>query len=395
MSRIIVVGAGVAGARAAEAIAVRSPLRVVVVGAEPECPYQRPLVSKELLLGQRLSDDETWLVTLERWQALGIELRAGTSAVALRPEAQALVLSDGEVMHFERLVVATGSTPRRLPVPGAALPGVFTLRSMRDGQALAPRLSTGRRVVVIGGGPLGLEIAEAARARGALVTVVERGESLLARMVGPLLAPRLAEWLPLEGLTLRLGAGVRRVVGVEVAQGVELTSGEVLEADTVVMAVGVEPATGWLEGSGLLLERGAVRVDEHGQSSHPRVFAAGEVAAAWSPRLQRHLRVEHFGWAWQHGEVVGQNVAGGAVPFTASPGAGVTLQGHRLQVAGDVEGAVGCVIAPAGHGGRLAVLERDAQVSGVVAVDAPREFARARAELGRPLTLLADWVRAA
>lgn len=390
-NRVVIVGAGVAGARAAEAIAERTTEQVIVIGAEPEFPYHRPVVSKEMLRGDTLSDEDLWIATRPQWEARGIHLRPGVFAIALRPDEQALWLSDGEVLHFDRLVVATGSNPRRLQAPGASLPGVLTLRTLHDARVLAPRLDPGRRVVVIGAGILGLEVAEVAQRRGADVTVLERGSGALTRLVGPLLSDRTTQWLS-TNVRLRTSQWVRRVVGSTRAEGVELASGEILPADTVVTALGVEPATHWLEGSGLALDQQALRVDEHGQTNHPRVFGAGEVTAAWSPTLKKHVRVEHSGWAWQHGDVVGQNAAGGREVFDALPAAGATLWGRRLQVAGDVHGAQSCVLTP---GGSLAVLERDAVVCAVVGLDAPREFARARREIGHPLSLLADWSPAA
>lgn len=385
--QIIVVGAGVAGARAAEAIAEHADARVVVVGAEPLPPYHRPIVSKEVLRGDALSEEATWFAPANQWAERGIRLVTNASAIALQLEAQSLRLRSGEALNFDALVIATGSSPRPLQAQGAELPGVISLRSLHEGRALSERLEAASRVVVIGAGPLGLEVSEAAQARGARVTLLERGRGVLKRMVGSFVSEQVTRWVS-ENVQLRTEQHVKRIVGVTHVTGVELVSGEVIAADTVVTALGVAPETRWLVGSGLELIEGAVRVDEYGRASHPQVFAAGEAAAAWLPSLKKYLRVEQYGWAWQHGDAVGRNVVGASEVFDATPTAGLTLWGKRVQVAGDVGAAERCRLLP---GGRVAMLAREGVLCGVVGFDAPAEFARARRELGRPAAETPDW----
>lgn len=381
--RIIVVGAGVAGARAAEAIRERFDGEVLVLGADVEAPYHRPIVSKELLRRQPLTPEQTFIATAEEWARRGITFRAGVAATALPARERQLTLASGEVLGFDRLVIATGSRPRPLAVPGAELDGVATLRSLGDGRALAERLRPGQRLVVLGAGILGLEVAGVARGLGLSVTLVERGAGVLRRAVGPAVSGRITAWLRREGAELRTSQRVAQLVGHTSVEGVALDSGEVLAAELVVAALGAEPETGWLEGSGLALEGGAVRVDERGESGVPGIFAAGEAAAAWVPRLGKHARVEHFGWAWQHGAVVGRNVTGAAETFDALPGGGTEVWGRRLQFAGEPGEAERCDVQGDAASGRFtAVLSKQGRVSAVVGFGAPREFAKLKASIG-------------
>ncbi len=375
--RIIVVGAGVAGARAAEAIRERFDGEVLVVGADTEAPYHRPIVSKEVLRRQELSPEQTWIATKQDWASKGITSRTGVSATALSVHTRELHLDTGERLVFDRLVIATGSRPRALEVPGAD--GAFTLRSLADGRALAARLEPGKRLVVLGAGILGLEVAGVARALGLEVTIVERGAGVLRRAVGPLVSGRITDWLLGEGAALRTSQRVARVT----RSGVALESGEVLAADVVVAAIGAEPATRWLEGSGLVLHGGAVRVDARGESSVPGIFAAGEAAAAWVARLEKYVRVEHYGWAWQHGALVGRNATGAGETFDAVPGGGTEVWGRRLQFAGDPgEAETGHFQGDVRGGHFTAVLAKQGRVIGLVGLGAPREFARLKATLG-------------
>lgn len=383
--RIIVVGAGVAGARATEAIRARFDGELLMLGADVEAPYHRPVVSKEILRGESLTAEQLWVYEPDWWRERGIVLRTGTFATGLWPDEQELWLHTGEAIAFDRLVVATGSIPRRLNVPGSSLPGVTTLRTLADGRALAQRLVPGRKLVVIGAGVLGVEVATTALTLGLEVTVIERGLHALARVAGPLASPRLTNWLTHRGLGLRSSSNVKRVLGDEAVVGVELTTGEQLPADLVVVATGVVPATSWLEGSGVALHDDAVMVDEYGRTSHPRVFAAGEVASAWVPTMQRRVRVEHYGWAWQHGELVGRNVTGDAAAFNGVPSGSADIWGRRLQFSGDLADADYSLVESEDATGRFAMLLfRDSRVCGVVALDSAAAFARLRRTIGSP-----------
>lgn len=379
--RIIIVGAGVAGARAAEAIRERFDGEVLVLGADADAPYHRPIVSKELLRRQDLTLEQTWIATRDEWARKGITLRTGVWATALSTHSREVHLDTGERLSFDRLVIATGSRPRPLEVSGAER--VFTLRSLADGRALAARLEPGKRLVVLGAGILGLEVAGVARGLGVDVTIVERGAGVLRRGVGPLVSGRLTDWLLHEGVDLRISQRVMRVTPCGVRDEVVLASGETIAADVVVAALGAEPATSWLEGSGLVLTGGAVRVDARGESSVAGIYAAGEAAAAWVPRMDRHVRVEHNGWAWQHGALVGRNAAGAAEAFDAVPGGGTDVFGRRLQFVGDPGEAETCHFQGDVAGGHFtALLAKQGRVVAVVAFGAPREFARLKSSVG-------------
>lgn len=383
--RIIVVGAGVAGARAAEAIRSRFDAEVVLLGREVEAPYQRPALSKEVLRGEALPEEELRLLPSSSFGDDGLVLRTGAKAVGLHPRDQSLELDGGERLEWHRLVLATGSRPRTLDVPGAHLTGVTTLRTLAEATRLAAALTSGVRVV--GAGLLGLEVAGAARARGAEVVVVERGVDVLRRVLGPLVAPTLTRWVEGRGLPLRRASTVKQFHGVTRVTGVELTSGEVLPAEVVVLALGAVPETAWLEASGLVLRDGAVEVDELGQTSLPGVFATGEVASAWNPTLGRFARVEHHGWAWSDGARVGLNVMGERVPLSGWPGGGTEVLGRRLQFAGDFTGLDEArFVGDVGAESFTAALAREGQVRGIVGFGAPRAFSALRHFLGASLS---------
>lgn len=385
--RIIVVGAGVAGARAAEAIRSRFDAAVVLLGREVEAPYQRPALSKEVLRGEALTEEALRVLPSSSFGDDRIALRAGASAVALHAREQSLELESGERLGWHRLVLATGSRARTLDVPGVHLAGVTTVRTLLEATRLATALTSGVRVVVVGAGLLGLEVAGAARARGAEVVVVERGVDVLRRVLGPLVAPTLTRWVEGQGLSLRRASSVKQLHGTTRVTAVELTTGEVLPADVVVLALGAVPETAWLEASGLVLRDGAVEVDELGQTSLPGVFAAGEVASAWNPTLGRFARVEHHGWAWTDGARVGLNVMGERVPVSGWPGGGAEVLGRRLQFAGDFSGLDEArFFGDVGAESFTAALARDGQVRGVVGFGAPRAFSALRLFLGAPLS---------
>ncbi|MDP1829765.1 MAG: FAD-dependent oxidoreductase [Archangium sp.] len=382
---IVIAGAGLAGSRAAEAIrgyGHEGP--VLMLGAEPWWPYQRPALSKEVLTEASTTLSSLWLQPEDFYGAQQVEVRRGSPVAALSLEDRVLLLSSGERVAWDRLVIATGSTPRRLDVPGAHLQGVRSLRTWEDARALRDGLGAGARVVVVGGGLLGLEVASAAVARGAEVTVLERGEALLTRVIGRLAGAALVPFVSGK-VTLRLGAEVARLRGERRVEGVVLASGEVLAADLVVAALGVSPNTAWLESSGLRLLDGVV-VDEFGRASAEGIFAAGDVASAWNPALGRHLRLESYGFAAQHGFTVGRNVAGAREAVFPWPSGSTELFGKRLQFSGFQQGEETCHVLGEPASGRFtALLARHGLLAAVMVLGQPRHFASLRGQVGQPL----------
>ncbi len=317
----VIVGAGLAGAKAAETLRAEGfDGRIHLIGDEPERPYERPPLSKGVLLGD--AERDSVFVHDEGWYAEhDVELRTGTAAVALHLSDHVVELAGGERLPFDKALLATGSSPRRLDVAGADLDGVYYLRRLGDSDALRSALAGGgRRVVVIGGGWIGLETAAASRVLGNEVTVVEPGPTVLRAALGDDLGARFAGLHREHGVRLLLGEGVASIEGAGgVVAAAVTTSGERLPADVVVVGVGARPNTALAEAAGLDVDNG-IQVDASLRTSHPDVFAAGDVANAIHPLLARRLRVEHWANALHGGPLaaramLGQDVVHDQVPF--------------------------------------------------------------------------------
>lgn len=316
----VIVGAGLAGAKAAETLRAEGfDGRIHLVGNEAERPYERPPLSKGYLTGSK--SRESIFVHEERWYVdHQVELRTGTRAVSLHPAEHALELEGGERMHFDKALLTTGSSARQIDVPGADLDGVHYLRRASDADRLLPALSRGdRSVVLIGGGWIGLEVAAAARAHGNEVTVVEPQPTVLHAALGAELGAMFADLHREHGVRLLLGDGVRSLQGSAGAvAAVVTTSGQRLPADLVVVGVGAHPNTELADSAGLSIDNG-ILVDQSLHSSHPDVFAAGDVANAFHPLLGRHLRVEHWANALNGGPAAGRAMLGQAVTYDRIP----------------------------------------------------------------------------
>lgn len=311
--RIVVVGASLAGLRAVETL--RSDGydgALTLVGAEPYLPYDRPPLSKEVLRGEW--DESRIALRRKDYAELDLDLRLGLRATALDLHARAIELEDGGALEWDKLLIATGATPRRLPGT-EGLAGVHVLRSLDDALALRADLEAEpRRVVVVGAGFIGAEVAASCRARGLAVTLVEPLPAPMERGLGRESGGIMAQVHREHGVDLRLGTGVESL---DVGR-VKLSDGSVLDADVVVVGIGVTPATGWLEGSGLALDDG-VLCDATCATGVPGVFAAGDVARAFHPLYGRALRMEHWTHAVEQGVAAARALLGRAEPFAAVP----------------------------------------------------------------------------
>jgi 3-phenylpropionate/trans-cinnamate dioxygenase ferredoxin reductase subunit len=290
----LVVGAGLAGARAVEALRERGfGGRLVLVGDEPHLPYDRPPLSKGYLkTGEGLK--EAFLHPQDWYAARDVELRLGAAVTAIDRAAREVVIDGGERLGYERLLLATGSSPRRLRIPGADRPGVLYLRTIEDSDRLREAFRPGARVVFVGAGWIGLEAASAAREAGADVTVLEALDRPLGQVLPPELSEVFARLHREHGVDLRTGA---QVAAVE-AEGDRLTcvrlhDGELVPAEVVVLGVGAVPNTALAEEAGLEVDDG-ILVDEQCRTSDPDVFAAGDVASQAHPFLGTRVRVEHW-----------------------------------------------------------------------------------------------------
>ena len=290
----VIVGASLAGARAAQALregGFGGPL--VLIGEEGERPYERPPLSKGYLLGND-AREKIYVHSSDWYAEHGVDLRLDTRVSAIDPAAHEVVLDGGDRVGYTKLLLTTGSSPRRLPVPGGEFEGVLYLRTAADSDRIKQVFQSASRVVVIGAGWIGLECAAAAREAGVEVTVLEAAELPLLRVLGREVAQVFAGLHREHGVDLRLGVQVAEITGSGGAvDGVRLADGTRIDADAVIVGVGVAPNTALAQAAGLDVENG-IRVDGRLRASHPDIYAAGDVANAFHPLLGRHIRVEHW-----------------------------------------------------------------------------------------------------
>lgn len=375
--QIVIVGANLAGGRAAETLRKEGfEGRVVLIGEEPDRPYERPPLSKDVLEGITAADS-TYLRD-EGWYAeQRIEVRLGVRATRLDP-AGSVDLDSGESIPFDACLLATGSRLRKLPVPGADLAGVVYLRTLRDALALEEALRARPRVVVVGAGFIGLEVASSARFRGCEVTVLEALELPLARVLPPDVARVLADLHTGEGVELRLSEGVDRFDGAGRVEAVISSAGRRYEADLVVVGVGVAPADELARDAGIACDDGIV-VDGSCRTAHPNVFAAGDVARHPNPILGRTIRVEHFQNAQDQGVAAARAMLGAPVAFGQVPWFWSNQFHHNLQTLGHAPPHAGLVVRGSLAGRSFTAFQLDGErIIGAIAMDRPRDIAAAR-----------------
>jgi NADPH-dependent 2,4-dienoyl-CoA reductase/sulfur reductase-like enzyme len=305
--RVVIVGASLAGLRAAETLRTEGfEGSVVLIGAERHLPYDRPPLSKKLLAGE-WEPDRIALRKPEEYSSLDFEMRLGERATALDVGAQRVTLASGEDVAYDGLVIATGSAPRRLPNQ-PELPGIFELRTLDDCLALRAHLDRApSRVAVIGAGFIGAEVAATARSKGLEVSLVEALPVPLVRGLGPEMGGACAEIHRDHGVDLHLGTGVESFEGSARVEAVRLADGTVISAEVVVVGVGVAPVTDWLRDSGLELRDGVV-CDATLNAGAPGVFAAGDVARWPNALFGEEMRVEHWTNAAEQGAAAAHNL---------------------------------------------------------------------------------------
>ena len=395
---LVVVGASLAGLRAVEAVrAAGYGGRVTLVGAEPHLPYDRPPLSKAFL---HPGTEPRYLVPEDDLRdRLGVDLRLGAPATALDPPTRSVVIgADGaDDVRYAALVIATGSAPRWLPAC-PALPGVETLRTLDDAHRIRRALLAGARVVVVGAGFIGSEVASSARALGNEVTVVEAAPAPLVRAAGPVVGAALGRLHLRHGTDLRLGVAVAAVHGGERVEAVELSDGSVVPADLVVVGIGSTPATGWLAGSGVeLAPDGGVVCDEYLATSVPGVHAAGDVAH-WPNEAPGagHTRLENWTGAAEQGAFAARNalagLAGGAVgerrPYATVPYVWSDWYDSRVQFVGHPAADEVRVVSGDLDERRFVALYRSGdRLSGAVTLNEPGKVMKYRRLIQRG----ADW----
>ena len=318
-STFVIVGAGLAGAKAAETLRAEGfDGRLLLLGEEAERPYERPPLSKGYLRGE--TDRDSLYVHPEGFYAAhGIELRPSSPVGAIDPGSRQVELVSGERISHERLLLATGAAPRRLPLPGADLAGIQYLRTRSDADALAAAAAHAEHVVVVGTGWIGSEAAASLRQLGREVTLVGPDTAPLVRVLGPEVGGVYRDLHADHGVRLALGTRVAALRGHGRVEAVVTSDGRTIEGDLVLVGAGAVPRTELAEAAGLPVRNGILVNEQLEVVGAAGVYAAGDVAAAWHPRYQRYLHVEHWANARNQGPAAARNMLGRSLPYARLP----------------------------------------------------------------------------
>ncbi|TCO73503.1 NAD(P)/FAD-dependent oxidoreductase [Rhodovulum euryhalinum] len=397
MSHIVIIGAGQAGAAlAAKLRALNHAGPITLIGEEAAPPYQRPPLSKKYLLGE-MALERLYLRPPEFYAENGIELHLAETAVAV-DRADRRVIAGGRAIAYDQLALTTGAVPRRLPgAIGGELAGVHVVRTLADVDAMAPDFLPGARVLIVGGGYIGLEAAAVAAMKGLEVTLVEAADRILQRVA----APETSAWFRAlhraHGVDLREGTGLVRLIGEGRVTGAELTDGTVLEVDFVIAGIGVTPATELAEVAGLATENG-IAVDAMGRTSDPRIWAAGDCTSL--PFRGERIRLESVQNAIDQADAVAANMLGAGVPYDPKPWFWSDQYDVKLQIAGLNTGYDRVILRAGDREGSVSHwYYRGAELLAVDAMNDPRAYMTAKRliEAGRspdPATVAAGDLKA-
>jgi NADPH-dependent 2,4-dienoyl-CoA reductase/sulfur reductase-like enzyme len=323
VATFVIVGGGLAGAKAAETLRAEGfDGEVVLFGSEPERPYERPPLSKEMLLG-KAGREKAYVHSLEWYAEHNVDLRTGVTVAMIDPAARLATFASGTI-GYDKLLLATGASARRIDIPGAGLGNVLYLRTLPESEALRAAFTPDARVVIVGAGWIGLEAAAAARTAGSAVTVLEPQPGALYGILGPELGGKFADLHRSHGVEFRFGESAAEFLaaGAGAAQvgSVVTTTGAEVPADVVVVGIGAVPNDGLAKSAGLEVEaRGGVVTDSALRTSDPGIFAAGDVASSYLPLLGRHLRMDHWSNALHGGKAAAKSMLGQEVEYNRVP----------------------------------------------------------------------------
>ncbi len=331
----VIIGGGLAAVAAADALRRRDKTgRLMLIAAEPHPPYDRVPLSKEYLLGE-MERDQVFLRRPRFYERNKVELILNQAATALDLNTRQVTLANGTQIAFDKLLLATGGRPRRLPIPGDDLDGIYYLRNLEDTEAIQQAVQGARRAVVVGGGFIGCELATAFAKLGLTTTVVELTPAVLSLVIDPETSEFVQSYLRQQGVTVLTNTGAARFIGEQGrVKAVATNTGEELAADFVAVGVGIAPNTELAAAAGLSVDNGVV-VNEYLEAADG-VFAAGDMANYYSPVLGHRLRVEHYDVALQHGRVAGANMTGERQAYTELPYFFSFMGEVQLNVVGDM-----------------------------------------------------------
>ena len=379
----VIVGGGHAGGQAAATLRQEGydgPL--LLLAEEPHVPYQRPPLSKQYLAGE-YGLERVHLRPSAFYESRNIDVRPGTRVAGIDAAARTVVCASGETVPYERLLLATGARARQLAVPGAALPGVHCLRTIADVDAIKPELLPGKRLAIVGGGYIGLEVAAVGVALGLSVTVLEMEQRVLQRVTMPAMSAFYHQLHEARGVNIFTGAKAASFAGEERLTAVLCADGRRVPADLAVVGVGIEPNVDLAASAGLACDDG-IKVDEHTRTSDPHIFAAGDCTNHPNPILGRRLRLESVPNAMEQSRVAAANMAGNAKAYAAMPWFWSDQYDLKLQMVGFPQPDDEAVPRGDPASQRFATFYlREGKLAAADAVNSPREFMAARQLVGK------------